>query len=207
MFALGLGQVNVHTCINLLGMLCDCLDHLGRGRVLTVNAQVNLQSAITCVLITRKQVAIVLVGGSLLVIAVIKDGQSTAQVALDARFQNGIRHGLAEKVHVGERYRTKTQHFGNGQTGCRCDGCVAELVLKRENTLVQPALQRQVLTVTAQQSHGCMRVRVDHTGHEQLALSIISLTKILGRTLGTDIRDLVRLDAYILAVLDGKIIG
>ena len=52
-----------------------------------------------------------------------------------------------------------------------------------------------------------MRVRVDHTGHEQLTLTVISLTKILGRTLGTDIRDLVRLDAYVLAVLDGKIIG
>ena len=139
--ALGLGQVNVHACIDLLGMLCDSFDHLGRSCVLAVNAQVNLQSAIACVLITRKQVAIVLVGGSLLVVAVIKDGQSTAQVALDAGFQNGIGHSLAEKVHVSKRYRTKAQHFGNGQTGCRCDSCVAELVLKRENTLVQPALQ------------------------------------------------------------------
>ena len=138
--ALGLGQVHMHMGARLRRVLCHSLDHLGRGRVLAVDAQINLEAALARVLIACEQVAVVMVGRRLLVVAVIKHGQATAQVALDAGLQDGVGHGLAEEIHIGKRYRAKAQHLCDGQPGRGRDGCVAEFVLKREDALIEPAL-------------------------------------------------------------------
>ena len=130
----------MHMGARLRRVLCHGLDHLGRGRVLAVNAQVDLQPAFACALVTREQVAVVAVGRRLLVVTVIKHGQATAQVALDAGLQDGVGHGLAEEIHIGKRYRAKAQHLCDGQPGRGRDGCVAEFVLKREDALIEPAL-------------------------------------------------------------------
>ena len=57
-------------------------------------------------------------------------------------------------------------------------GLIIQLILKWKDLFIQPALQREVLRIAAQQGHGRMAVYIVEAGQQQTVTPIVPLTII-----------------------------
>ena len=195
------GKVDVHTRAARLGLRRDRLDHLGRRGILAVDAQVGQQAAAVHPVPLIQQAQVVAVSGGLLVVAVIKHGQPAAQAALDTAFQNRFGHAVQEKVHIRERHRARGKHLRDRKLGAVIRGLVTQLILKRKHPLVQPALERQVFRIAAQQCHGRVAVHIVKPGQQQPVAAVIDFSVVLLRGRLPDVVDHAVLYADILPAL------
>ena len=203
---LRLGQVDVDTRTRVLRMGGYRLDHLGRRSILAVDTQITDQPTAHLAVPLGQQAQIVLVGGKALVVAVVKYGQAAAEVALDAALANRGHHAVEEEIHIRERNRTARQHFRDGKLRAVVRRFVIDLVLKRKYLLAQPALQRQVFRVAAQQRHRRVAVHVVEAAHQQTVFAVVTLAVILLRLGIADIGNLSVLHANVLPVFALKIL-
>ena len=81
-------------------------------------------------------------------------------VALHSAFRNAANHIIAEHVHIRGGNNAVTDGFCHGQEGAPIHALAVQLRLKRENPVVQPLIQRKVLSITPHQTHGGMAVGV-----------------------------------------------
>jgi hypothetical protein len=203
---LRLGQVDVDTRTRVLRVSGYRLDHLGCRGILAVDTQITDQTAAQLAVPLVQQAQIVLVGGKALVVAVVKYGQTAAEVALDAALAYRGHHAVEEEIHIRERNRTARQHFRDGKLRAVVRRFVIDLVLKRKYLLAQPALQRQILRVAAQQRHRRVAVDVVEAAHQQTVSAVVTLTVVLLRLGVTDIGDLAVLHANVLPAFERKIL-
>ncbi len=152
-----------------------------------------------------QQALVVAVCGCLRIGAAVEHGQPAAQVAFDAALEDGFGHAVQEKVHIGKRHRARGQHLRDGDQRAVIRGFVAQLVLKREHLFVQPALQRQVFRIAAQQRHGRVAVHVVKAGQQQAVAAVIGLAEVLRRGGTADIGDAAVPHADVLPAFQGKI--
>ena len=108
-----------------------------------------------------------LTGGELLKIEVVaqKHRRSARDICLHAGLGNDVADIVAEIVHVGHARHAEFQTFGHGQRRRRAHASAVQPVLAREDVVVEPFLQFQVVRVSAQQLHRKVRVAVDEAGH------------------------------------------
>ena len=203
---LRLGQVDVDTRTRVLRVGGYRLDHLGRRGILAVDTQITDQPTAHLAVPLVQQAQIVLVSGKALVVAVIKYGQAAAEVALDSALADRGHHAVEEEIHIRERNRTARQHFRNGKLRTVIRRLIVDLVLKRKYLLTQPALQRQIFRVAAQQRHRRMAVHVVKAAHQQTVFAVVTLAVILLRLGSTDVGNLVVLHADVLPALALKIL-
>ena len=203
---LRLGQVDVDTRTRVLRMGGYRLDHLGRRGILAVDTQITDQPTAHLAVPLVQQAQIVLIGGKALVVAVVKYGQAAAEVALDAALADGGHHAIEEEIHIRERNRTARQHFRDGKLRTVVRRLVVDLVLKRKYLLTQPALQRQIFRVAAQQCHGRVAVYVVEAAHQQTGSAIVAFAVILLRLGIADVGNLAVLHADVLPAFALKIL-
>ena len=203
---LRLGQVDVDTRTRVLRMGGYRLDHLGCRGVLAVDTQITDQPTAHLAVPLVQQAQIVLIGGKALVVAVVKYGQAAAEVALDAALADRGHHAIEEEIHIRERNRTARQHFRDGKLRPVVRRLVVDLVLKRKYLLTQPALQRQIFRVAAQQRHRRMAVHVVKAAHQQTVFAVVTLAVILLRLGIADVGNLAVLHADVLPALALKIL-
>ena len=178
---LRLGQMDLDARTGLTGVLRDRLDDLRVGGILAVDAQITDQTAVVRAVPLAAQAHVVAVGRQVGVVAVVEHGQAAAQIALDAALEDGRDHAAEEKVHIRERRRAAREHLRDGEQRAVVGGLVVDLILEREYLLPEPALERQILRVAAQQRHGRMAVDVVEGGHEQAVAAVIALAEVLLR--------------------------
>ena len=205
MLGLRLGQVDVDTRTRVLRMGGYRFDHLGRRGILAVDTQITDQPTAHLAVPLVQQAQIVLVSGKALVVAVVKYGQATAEVALDAALADRGHHAVEEEIHIRERNRTARQHFRDGKLRAVVRRFVIDLVLKRKYLLAQPALQWQILRVAAQQRHRRVAVDVVEAGQQQAVTAVIALAEVLLRLFRAYVGDAAVLYADILIFLCLKV--
>ena len=93
-------------------------------------------------------------------------------IVLCPAVDNGLRHILAEIIHVAAGNYAKLQRLSHSQHGSPIYCLRIQLILKREYLLRKPVLQRHVFTVPAHQRHRRMSVSVEETAHQQAAPAV-----------------------------------
>ena len=119
--------------------------------------------------------------------------------------KNRLGHAVEEKVHIREGNRADREHFGNRQQRAVVRRLLIEQVLEREHLFAEPALERQILRVAAQQRHRCVAVDVVEAGQQQAVTAVIALAEVLLRLLRAYVGDAAVLYADILIFLCLKI--
>ena len=100
------------------------------------------------------------------------------QVQIQTSFQSHLRHVVTEIVHIRKGGDAACDHLCHTQRRTGPDGLGGELVLHRENVLVQPGVQVVAAAVSAHEHHGHMAVGVDQTRHQYLpVLTVNDLVK------------------------------
>ena len=112
---------------------------------------------------------------------------SLSQHAAEAGRLRRRGHFLLEVVHIGERRGARLNHLERrepraGAHELRRDG----LGFGREDVLVQPLAEREVIGKPAEQHHGCVGVRVDETRQHDLARAVdgVAASELLGDVVG-----------------------
>ena len=91
----------------------------------------------------------------------------------DAGVDRGAGHVVAEVVHIREGGRPALQHLHRGEQGAPVDEVGGdERGLGREDVVVEPGHQREVVGEAAQQRHRRVAVRVDQAGDDEVAGSV-----------------------------------
>ena len=85
---------------------------------------------------------------------------------------SGFGHGVLEKIHVAETGGAGQDHFSTGQQGAGFDLVVIEPGFGRENMVLEPVHQRQVVGHAAKTGHGRMGMGVDQPGQDDAAFGI-----------------------------------
>ena len=139
---------------------------IGRG-VFGVDGRFNFDAAAVVIvpfLFERDQL---LTGGEFLKVKIVaqKHRCPARDICLHAGLGDDVADIVAEIVHVGHAHHAEFQTFGHGQRRRRAHASAVQPVLARENVVVEPFLQFQVVRVSAQQLHRKVRVAVDEAGH------------------------------------------
>ena len=80
---------------------------------------------------------------------------------------------IGEKVAVAAGRRSAQQHLGTGEPCAQPDRDRIDVAgFGRENVVVEPLLERQIIGQPAEQGHGQMGVQVDEAGHHDAAAGI-----------------------------------
>ena len=96
-----------------------------------------------------------------------------AQDAAETRGLRGARDLLFEIVHVGIRGRARADHLEcSDSVPARTNAGADGLRLGREDVLLQPVRQREIVSKATVHDHGRVPVGVDQTGHDDAACCI-----------------------------------
>ena len=184
MLALRLGEVHLHAELFIDGKLGQRVPQLiGRG-ILGVDGGFNFDAAVVIALPLVAQRNKLLAGREFFKVKVVAEEHRHA--ARDVRLDAGLRHGLADGVavvvHVGNRRHAEAQTLRDRQLRRRLDRAVVQMGLAREDVVIQPLLQFEVVRVAAQNRHRQMGVAVDQARHEHHAAAVDDgLRLLLGR--------------------------
>ena len=184
MLALRLGEVHLHAELFVDGKLGQRVPQLiGRG-ILGVDGGFNFDAAVVIALPFIAQGDQLLTGGEFFKVELVAEEHRHA--ARDVRLDAGLRHGLADGVavvvHVGNRRHAEAQTLRDRQLRRRLDRAVVQMGLAREDVVIQPLLQFEVVRVAAQNRHRQMGVAVDQARHEHHAAAVDDgLRLLLGR--------------------------
>ena len=171
-----------------------------------MNRQVDFQTSVGGHVVGVDQM-LVHAGDGQLAIGRVGEGQGRlAQIALDARLDDGTGAGVAEVVHVGEGHGAEAQHFRDGQERGGIGFLVGDLGLEGEHAVVEPLLQGQVFGVAAQQGHGRVRMGVVHARHERAPGSAVDLPEVFGGGAAAHVGDRIASRAHPLVVFCLKVL-
>ena len=114
-----------------------------------------------------------------------KHGCAAGDIGLDAGAGNDAADLVAEIVHIRHAGRAEAQRLGDGERRCGLDGAAVEPVFAREDIVLEPVLQIEVVRVAAQQVHRQVRMAVDEARHQDHAGGVNDLLRLLlGRFFG-----------------------
>ena len=85
----------------------------------------------------------------------------------DAGFRRGPGHVVGKEIHVGEGGGAGQQHLGHRQLCAPIDEIAVQAALRRENVIIEPFFQGQVVGQAPEQGHGGMGVGIDEAGEDQ----------------------------------------
>ena len=88
-------------------------------------------------------------------------GRAAGDIGLDAGFGYSLADLVAEVIHIRHARRAEAQRLGKRKRRGRLDGAAVEPVLARENIVLQPVLQIQIIGIAAQQVHRQVCMAVD----------------------------------------------
>ena len=109
-----------------------------------------------------------LAGGEFLKVKIVSQEHRRAagDIRLHAGFCNDVADIVAEVIHVGQARYAEFQTFRDRQRRRRAHAPAVEPVFAREDIVVEPFLQLQIVCIPAQQLHRKMRVAVDQSRHQ-----------------------------------------
>jgi hypothetical protein len=84
----------------------------------------------------------------------------------------GAGHRIFEQIHVAEAGGSGKNHFGTAEQRAGMHLVRIQQGFGREDVLVEPGHQRQVVGQTPKQGHGGVGVAVDQAGHDDAAVGI-----------------------------------
>ena len=122
------------------------------------------------------QVAYELAHGVVLLVVVrrsryfVPGGERAAYYGAEAAVYVRLGVGVAVKVHVEARGDSAREVLEYGQARKGVDRLRREPCLEREHLVEEPALQRQVVRIRAQEGHRRVRVCIFEARHDQVAL-------------------------------------
>ena len=111
----------------------------------------------------------VLTAGRIKLLWFSKIHSTTGQIGGDTRLQHSFGDGIGVHIHIRDTGSAASNHLGQPQSGARGNASGIQLVLGREDIVVQPVVQVVSASVPPQEGHGHMSVGVDQAGHEHLA--------------------------------------
>ena len=112
-------------------------------------------------------------------------GRAAGDIGLDAGFGYSLADLVAEVIHIRHARRAEAQRLGDGERRCGLDGAAVEPVFAREDIVLEPVLQIEVVRVAAQQVHRQVRMAVDEAWHQDHAGGVNDLLRLLlGRFFG-----------------------
>ena len=184
MLALRLGEVHLHAELFIDGKLAQRVPQLIGRCIFRVDGRLNFDAPIVIALPLVAQGDQLLTGGEFFKVKVVAEEHRHA--ARNIRLDPALGHGLADRVavivHVGHRRHTEAQTLRDRQLRRRLDRAVVQMGLAREDIVVQPFLQFEVVRVAAQNRHRQMGVAVDQARHEHHAAAVDDgLRLLLGR--------------------------
>ena len=95
-----------------------------------------------------------------------------AQHRTDAHVPHDLHVAVLVPVHVHERGHTPQQQFGHAQLRAEHHVPGALTRLERPDVVVEPRHEREIVGIASLQRHARMAVRVDQSGHQQLARGV-----------------------------------
>ena len=179
---LGLRHMDVHPQMVLAGVACQVVPQIGgeEGGVFPVNGEVDFDLTVVDTIPLFRQGDGLLTGdkGG----RVVQCGEHSGapgQVQIQTSLQSHLCHVVTEIIHIRKGGDAACDHLRHAQRRTGADGLGGELVLHRENVLVQPGVQVVAAAVSAHEHHGHMAVGVDQTGHQYLlVLAVDDLVKV-----------------------------
>ena len=143
MLRLGLGHMDVHPQVVLAGVASQVVPQVGgeEGGVFPVNGEVDLNLTVVGAVPLLCQGDGLLTGGKGgRVVQGSEHGGATGQVQVQTSFQGHLRHVVTEIVHIRKGGDAACDHLCHTQRRTCPNGLGGELVLHRENVLVQPSV-------------------------------------------------------------------
>ena len=196
-FLLRLGQVHLQLQAVVDGILRQRVPELIRRGIFGMDGGFNFNAAIVIVVPLVLKCNKLLAGREGIEAEVVSQehGRAAGDIGLDAGFGYSLADLVAEVIHIRHARRAEAQRLGKGKRCRRLDGAAVEPVLARENIVLEPVLQIQIVDIAAQQVHGQMRVAVDEARHQDHAGRVNNLLRLLLRRLFRHIGDLAVGDA------------
>ena len=102
----------------------------------------------------------------------LRTHHTIAQVALHTRIEHCTRSRIGAEVHIREGDHAKAQHLGNAEQRSVIGRILRDMRLEREDSFIEPAIERQIIPAATQECHGNMRMRVVECWHQELAAAI-----------------------------------
>ena len=184
MLALRLGEVHLHAELFIDGKLAQRVPQLIGRCIFRVDGRLNFDAPIVIALPLVAQGDQLLAGREFFKVKVVAEehGHSARNIRLDPALGHGLADRVAVIVHVGHRRHAEAQTLRDRQLRRRLDRAVVQMGLAREDVVVQPFLQFQVVSIAAQNGHRQVRVAVDEARHEHHAAAVDDgLRLLLGR--------------------------
>ena len=101
-------------------------------------------------------------------LALLAAEHAPGEIGPQPAFHGDLRHPIHVEVVIGKPHRAAADHLGRGQAGAPVDIVSGQRRLDGKNALVEPAVQRQILGIAAEERHRAVRVRVEKTGHDDV---------------------------------------
>ena len=92
-------------------------------------------------------------------------GRAAGNIGFDSGLCHSLANLVAEVIHIRHARRAEAQRLGKRKRRGRLDGAAVEPVLARENIVLQPVLQIQIIGIAAQQVHRQVCMAVDEARH------------------------------------------
>ncbi len=102
-----------------------------------------------------------------------KIDDTLAQDCANSTFVYSTGHLFFKKISVAAGCGTRQQKLGTGQQGCGPNRIgIDKFTLGRENIIIQPLLQGQIIGQASEKRHGQVGVGIHQTGQDQPAIGI-----------------------------------
>ena len=178
-----LRQVELQTEMVVDSVLRQRVPELIGGRVLRVDGRFDLNAPVIVAVPLFVQRHQLLTGGEALKIKIVAEEhtRAAAEVHLHAALGKRLRLRLGKIVHLRNARHAEAQALRDAEQRRRLDAARVEPVLARENVVVQPACERYVVRVAAQDRHRQMRMRVHQSRHEHHAAAVDNSLRLLLR--------------------------
>ena len=184
---LRLGQMDLQLQAVVDGVFRQRVPELiGRG-IFGVDRGLDLNAAVVIVVPLVLQLHELTAGGEGIEAEIVaqEHGRAAGDIRLDAGLGHGLADLVAEIVHIRHAGRAEAQRLGDGERRCGLDGAAVEPVFAREDIVLEPVLQIEVVRVAAQQVHRQVRMAVDEARHQDHAGGVNDLLRLLlGRFFG-----------------------
>ena len=160
--------MHLHADAFIDGKLGECVPELIGGGILGVDGRFDLDSAAIKIVPLVLECHQLLTGGEFLKVKIVSQEHRRAagDIRLHAGFCNDVADIVAEVIHVGHACYAEFQTFRDRQRRRRAHAPAVEPVFAREDIVVEPFLQLQIVCIPAQQLHRKMRVAVDQSRHQ-----------------------------------------